>query len=94
MKCGVRFCGGCNPRYDRGALYRRIKEDLADIDFQYAQEGEVYDCLLVIGGCGGHCASYSQFHVKGEIVDIWDENQINAAEEKLRAAMSVKNGGI
>ena len=27
MKVGVKFCGGCNPRYDRGGLLRKIKED-------------------------------------------------------------------
>ena len=32
MKCGVKFCGGCNPRYDRGAAYREIKDELNHIE--------------------------------------------------------------
>ena len=93
MKCGVRFCGVCNPRYDRGVLYGKIKDDVKGMDFEYAEEGKSYDCLLVIGGCGGNCAAYDQFDVRGDVVEIWDEDQIDAAEERLRAAMKVKNGG-
>lgn len=51
-KCAVKFCGGCNPRYDRGAAYRTIAEALADeAVFETAKEGTHYDVLLIIRGC-------------------------------------------
>jgi len=25
-KVGIRYCGGCNPRFDRGAMVKRICE--------------------------------------------------------------------
>ena len=43
MKIGVRFCGGCNPRYDRGAFYNEIIECYPDHDFEIAKEGVFYD---------------------------------------------------
>src|SRR5665648_1203997 len=59
MKCGVRFCGGCNPKYDRGAAYEFIRQDLQEeIQFEYAQEDTIYDILLIVGGCTNCCASY------------------------------------
>ena len=30
MRCGVKFCGGCNPRYDREEVFRRLKERFAE----------------------------------------------------------------
>ncbi len=38
MICGVRFCGGCNPRYDRGKALEKIKEQNEDVDFRIAEE--------------------------------------------------------
>lgn len=83
MKCGIRFCGGCNPRYDRGKAFRNIKESLVNIDFLHAVEDEEYDCLLVIGGCTNCCASYEQFNVKGDIFKMWDESHLENIKNKL-----------
>lgn len=83
MKCGVRFCGGCNPRYDRGKAFGNIKEALVNIDFFHAVEDEEYDCLLVIGGCTNCCASYEQFNVKGDVFKMWDESHLENIKNKL-----------
>ena len=87
MKCGVKFCGGCNPRYDRGAAYRQFKEDLSDIDFVHAEEGEPVDNLLVIGGCTACCASYDQYDVKGNVFKMWDKDHIENIKSKLKVTM-------
>ena len=87
MKCGVKFCGGCNPRYDRGAAYRQIKEDLSDIDFVHAEVGEPVDNLLVIGGCTACCASYDQYDVKGNVFKMWDKDHIENIKSKLKVTM-------
>ncbi len=73
MKCGVKFCGGCNPRYDRGQAYRDIKDELPTIDFEYAEEGKQYDNLLVIGGCTACCASYKQYDVRNKVLKMCSE---------------------
>lgn len=84
MKCGVRFCGGCNPRYDRGKALETIKEKFAgDVDFVIAQEGVMHDILLVIGGCTNCCAAYEQFTTKEGVIKMWDESHI----EKIAAAI-------
>ncbi|MBQ6496553.1 MAG: hypothetical protein IJI74_05215 [Firmicutes bacterium] len=85
MKCGVKFCGGCNPRYDRGAAYREIKEELKDIDFVHAEEDVPVDNLLVIGGCTACCASYEQYDVKDQVFKMWDKDHIENIKTKLKA---------
>ncbi|MBR0127169.1 MAG: hypothetical protein IJL99_02795 [Firmicutes bacterium] len=87
MKCGVKFCGGCNPRYDRGAAFRQIKDDLSDIDFVHAEEGNPVDNLLVIGGCTACCASYEQYDVKGNVYKMWDKDHIENIKTKLKVTM-------
>lgn len=93
MLCGVKFCGGCNPRYDRGEAYERIKLYFADesknragasLRFDYAKEDVPYDVLLVIGGCPACCASYDQYSVKGSVLKMWEEEQLLDIVEKLK----------
>ncbi|MCG8484767.1 MAG: hypothetical protein MJA31_15750 [Clostridia bacterium] len=75
---GVKFCGGCNPRYERGKLLNRIKKDFENIiSFQNAVENVEYDGLLVIGGCTNCCAAYKDIKTKNDPILIWDEKQYN-----------------
>lgn len=84
MKCGVRFCGGCNPRYDRGKVLEEIKKKLSDVDFSYACEEEKYDVILVIGGCTNCCASYEQFKTKEGVIKMWDSADVDRIVRVIR----------
>ncbi len=85
MKCGVKFCGGCNPKYDRGAAYEIIKQNLQDeIQFEHAQEGIIYDILLIIGGCTSCCASYDTYIAKRGIIKIWLTEDIEKTIQILK----------
>ncbi|MGI6257906.1 MAG: hypothetical protein ACOYJU_07545 [Anaerovoracaceae bacterium] len=77
MKVGVRFCGGCNPRYDRGAALKKLREEQPDVDFAIAEEGVDYDSILVIGGCTNCCASHCQFSTKEGVIKMWDEKHVD-----------------
>jgi len=84
LRCGVRFCGGCNPRYDRGKALVTLEEGLkGEVDFVIAEENVLYDLLLVIGGCTNCCASYEQFNTKEGVIKMWDKTQI----EKIARAI-------
>ncbi|NLD20389.1 MAG: hypothetical protein GX663_09150 [Clostridiales bacterium] len=85
MKCGIRFCGGCNPRYDRGKACEGIKASVDNMDFLNAVEGNEYDTLLVIGGCTNCCASYDQYKVKGDVYKMWDKDHVELIKDKLSA---------
>ena len=83
MKCGIKFCGGCNTRYERGEASRQIQRELSQIEFAHAVEGEKYDNLLVIGGCPACCASYEQYDVTGKVIKMWDSSHIEAVKKEL-----------
>lgn len=85
MHCGVRFCGGCNPRFDRGAAFEKIKDQLKDeIEFKYAEEDALYDVILVIGGCTNCCASYDQYRTKRGVVKVYDLADVDKTIQILK----------
>ncbi len=84
MKVGIKYCGGCNPRYDRGRVFRDLKKEYPEIEFEYAMEGEKYDKLLVIGGCTNNCASFEQYIVSGEVTRISDAQEIEVFTRLIR----------
>lgn len=71
-KVGIRYCGGCNSRYDRGSFVKRIVEKHPDLAFEIAKEGCRYDYLLVVGGCSSCCAAYEQFNAE-KIIKNWED---------------------
>lgn len=71
LKVGIRYCGGCNPRFDRGAMVKRITENHPRWDVEVAREGTEYGLLLVIGGCSACCAAYSQFSAR-KVLKLWE----------------------
>lgn len=85
MKCGVRFCGGCNPRFDRGEAYEKIRTQLKDeIEFDYAKEDHLYDVILVIGGCTNCCASYDHYRNRRGVVKVYDSEDVDKTIQILK----------
>lgn len=84
MKVAIKYCGGCNPDYDRVALVKRIEERLiGKVEFVSA-ENENIDLVLAVEGCKTACADLSAF--KG--TNIRFITKIEDAEEFL----SIKHG--
>jgi len=52
---GVKFCGGCNPYYDRGAFFSSLKEKLSgQCSFVYQNCPHPVG-MLIICGCERAC---------------------------------------
>ena len=56
---GIRYCGGCNPRYDRVGLVRTLQAENPEIEFKNAENGTEYDAVLVVCGCLAQCADHA-----------------------------------
>lgn len=56
MIVGIKYCGGCNPRYDRVAAARRLEAAFPGLTFTPARPGAGIDVLLVLCGCTARCA--------------------------------------
>lgn len=51
---GLRYCGGCNPRYDRVAAVEELRARFPRLDFRPAGPGQ--NLTLVVCGCSARCA--------------------------------------
>jgi hypothetical protein len=73
MLCCVKFCGGCNPRYERGKALAAVKEYFGDgLRFAYAEEGRRCDLLLYIAGCVNRCTALDAYPRDRGPVVLWD----------------------
>ncbi len=84
MKCAIRFCGGCNCGYNRGKVYKQIVNEFPQVNFLIASEDDIYDFLIVFGGCSSCCASYEQYNVKGDVLKIWSDEHIDDIIDNIK----------
>ena len=61
LKIGVKYCGGCNPNYDRVALVKRIEERLRGKASLVRADSDGISLVLVVVGCSTACADISPF---------------------------------
>jgi hypothetical protein len=101
-RVGVRYCGGCNPRYDRRAAFERVRDDVLacaekkgmELSIEHAEEGVTYDVLLVVSGCASRCATFAQFGSRAAPVHMWDADGIVDASERLCELIGEENDGL
>lgn len=55
MRAAVKFCGGCNPDYDRSALWTELKQAAGDrLDWVTLDEPG-WEAAVIICGCPTAC---------------------------------------
>ena len=86
MKIRVKYCGGCNPRYDRKAVTERLRAAFPESEFVEAGDDEgPFDHVIVLSGCSAACASHEDLHgTYGKTVPTSQE-ECNGLEDILRA---------
>ena len=58
MRIGLKFCGGCNPYYERSAEVEKLKKSYPQFLFEAVRKEEYYDIILLICGCTRSCVQY------------------------------------
>jgi hypothetical protein len=56
MKVGIQFCGGCNPRIDRGQIALDLQQTLAGMGFEVVFNRPDADIVVFLSGCLSGCA--------------------------------------
>ena len=80
----IRFCGGCNPRIDRGKLAAEIKAALAGMGCTVAYNQPDAGFIICLSGCTANCASrYIQSSTPGIIVAGESLDALFLAESQL-----------
>ena len=60
IRIGVKYCGGCNPTYDRVQLVEIVKKKLSGLAEVVGADEDI-DLVLAIQGCETACADLSAF---------------------------------
>ncbi len=53
-RLAIKFCGGCNPSFERTAVAQILRRDLRNVSWVLPEEEA--DLLVIINGCLGSCA--------------------------------------
>lgn len=61
LKVGLKYCGGCNPEYDRVTLVKQMERELQDVVEFVAPDTEGIDLILAVQGCRTACADLTSF---------------------------------
>lgn len=87
-RIGVRYCGGCNPRFDRVALVKRLEGMFPELEFVPAEAGKPYPAALVVCGCPARCANVSGLTVPaGGLIYLSGGEDLLPARDKLKGAL-------
>lgn len=62
MLIALKYCGGCNPRYDRGSLAEKLATDFPEAELVPSGNlgDRTPDVVAVITGCGSACADHEE----------------------------------
>lgn len=85
---GVRYCGGCNPRYDRTAAVQALEELLPGWEIIPAQPGADYPAVAVVCGCPARCAGTDDLNAP--LVYVKDIQDIGPAAGELARLLGVE----
>ena len=81
VRVGLKYCGGCNPEYDRVALVRHIQESLQGRVEFVTPGSEGVRLILAVEGCSIACADLSAF----QGMDIRVITNIDGAKRFIKA---------
>ncbi len=88
---GIRYCGGCNPAYDRSRLVAQLLRRFPEIAIQY--DPERYCALwIVVNGCLTGCADSSSLP-GDEICVIRQPADLKQAVQKIQELIDRGNSG-
>ena len=63
-KVGLKFCGGCNARYDRTKMVRLIRDELDGIIEFVPPDDKNAEFILAVEGCKTACADLKPYSGK------------------------------
>ena len=87
MKIALKYCGGCNPAYERNNIVKWLKRDFQNIELSPLKENEKYDLILIICGCSAECVSEKDFDNTIAVVSIHNEQEYQKVKKYI-----IKNG--
>lgn len=86
---GVRYCGGCNPTYDRVKVVKKLEKLLPELSFERAQPGKSYAAVLIVNGCFNACTSTLDIAVpRYRQINICSFSDLIPARDRIRELLT------
>lgn len=82
-KIAVRYCGGCNPGYQRGTAVRTLQKRFPHLQLLNFEPSAVYEAVLVVCGCSARCAGQADLPVDIPRLVMASQEDIESATEFL-----------
>jgi hypothetical protein len=64
-RLAIKFCGGCNPLFERGELANKVRQGLSAA--QWVSWEEETDLVLIINGCPTACAERAEIRKNSKV---------------------------
>ena len=91
ISISINFCGGCNPRIERGKIAAAIKETLAADGFEVVYNRPAAAFMIYLSGCTAGCAfRYRKSPAPGTAIAASSVDAVAVSEEDIVAEVVKK----
>ncbi len=75
-RIGLKYCGGCNPSYERVEYVQRIQAAAGNrMEWVSIEEGD-FDTLLIVNGCDKQCVLSEEYDKAGwRVLSLKDDGK-------------------
>jgi len=84
-KIGIKYCGGCNPAYERTKMIERVQSQLREQILFLRHDEQGLDGLILVNGCPRSCATKDLSPKEIFCHSITAESDLEALIESLTA---------
>lgn len=82
MKIGIKYCGGCNPTFNRREIVEKLIDEFENVYVEPADKKKDYDILLIVSGCLNACVNHT--HLNGRHrVSVSSVNDYSSAKDSI-----------
>lgn len=92
MVVGIKYCGGCNPTYQRRSIVTRAQEEFPHVQFFAYDPTISYDLVVVICGCMEECFHFSCTNSTHGLVWVRSLQEYDRLHDALCAMEAVPKG--
>ena len=92
-RIGINFCGGCNPRIDRGKIAAQVATILREREYQIYYNSLDVDFVIYLSGCMANCSlKYKNSNQPCVVVAAETVDAMTRGKEKLVTEIVMKVG--
>lgn len=93
MEIGIKYCGGCNPVYNRARQVNLLKEQFPQHRFYDTSQGAERDLWLVVCGCLRACALADGLKARKRLIRLDSERSFQAVRSFLEEEQAASEDG-